>query len=145
MLKKNEWRHKIRDRGIVRGMYHAKGNPNNKRPFNAVYFSSANSVKHELHKAIAGLTLNKYGIILDSDKFRMAVSMLAEIIEKEGSENRQPQKWFITEAQERKGAFNKDKQEIRDLVILDDHTPVEWETTEERALRHGPGVKVYRI
>ena len=146
---KNDWKWKAKLRFDVRDKYHVQGNDQQKRPPNAVYFHPRNSEEHELHKAVAALTLNKYGIILESDNLRSAIVMLAEVIRMQAEPQKESPKWFITEAQEKKGCFGERTQynpgKRRDLVILDDHTPVEWETDPKRALRHEPGIKVVII
>ncbi|MHA1305343.1 MAG: hypothetical protein ACTSPI_16715 [Candidatus Heimdallarchaeaceae archaeon] len=151
MKKKNEWKYKANLRFEVRDKYCVQGDKgrNLKRPPNAVYFSAANTEEHELHKAVAGLTLNKYGVILESDNLRSAIAMLSEVIRSQAVPIKESQKWFITEAQEKQGCFGERTKyapgKRRDLVILDDHTPVEWETDQKRALRHEHGVKVIVI
>jgi len=146
MKKKNEWKYKIEDRFHVRDMYQVQNNENLKRLPNAVYFNAKNTEEHELHKAVAGLTLNKYGIILESENLKSAITMLAEVIRMQAERIKEPPKWFITEAQQRAGFFGlKAPGKRRDLVILDDHTPVEWEKDRKRSLRHEDGVRMIPI
>ena len=147
-LKRNEWKKMMSQRVRIRDMYQVRGNPNSKRPFNAMYFSAANSEEHELNKAIGGLTLNKYGVVLDSEKIKTIVNMLAETIRLEVKDVKRRPRWFISEAQERQGMFEHTRDKagnIRDLIDIDQHNTIEYEKDEERAMRHSNDVRVIMI
>lgn len=133
---------KVNDRFHVRDMYQVPESANVrkdkplKRPPNAVYFNPKNSDEMELHKAVAGFTLNRYGIIIDGENMKSAIGMLAEVIKMHAKRKESP-KWFITDAQQRKGCFGLDSPgKIRDLVVLDDHTPVSWNGEYETGVRN---------
>ena len=94
-----------------------------RRPKNCVYMSSANSVEHEISKALASYMLLRWGDVKFSESVIKAVNELSSAV-KLAMGSFPPQKAdFITEA-----VPNKDLSRRVDLVRLFDDTRFEFET-----------------
>ena len=90
---------------------------------NVIYISSANSVRHELAKALGGYMLNKWGDIKFDASIVMWLKQLDRHVEALMSEMSRVKESFITEA-----VPKSDRDRRIDLVRLSDEQWIEYET-----------------
>ncbi len=117
-MTKKETEYKIEEN---RRKYLTPGTISLLRPKNAVFLSTANSIKHELSKTIGALMLQRYGDIKFDEELVDAISHVSEMIEDKMKEFPKSNEPFITEAQ-------LDKSRRIDLVRLRDNQHFEFET-----------------
>jgi len=106
------------------------GNSYMLRSKNAIFISSANTLKHEMMKLVIAYSLRKWGDFKITDEVRESLEDLQYRVELAMKDFSGGKKSFITECQSKEFP---DKR--RDMVILDTGQVVEIETTERRAKR----------
>ena len=102
--------------------YHKNGGSNLTRcPLNIIHIGNE-TIKHELHKCLSGITLRKYGEIHITESIKNAINTIeSEILSQQFMKN--PVN-FITEA-----VPNNNKKRRIDLVRLDTGEKIEFETS----------------